>query len=160
MRYEVRLEGFEGQLVEVEPRLGGLWGGPRLFVNDQQVPGNKKMQLRRNDGREVTVRWKNDLWGVDVPNLDVDGTIIQVAKPMPIGYKIWCLLPILLVFIGGALGGIIGAVGVLANGAIFRKRSIQPAVKVMIAIAVAIAAFVVYFLIASSIYSLLSGTSG
>lgn len=40
MRYPVKLEGFEGQTIEIQP--GGFLSGPKLLVNRQSEQKGKK----------------------------------------------------------------------------------------------------------------------
>src|SRR5579859_2238227 len=122
MRYPLRLEGFEGQTVEVQP--SGLFVGPGLLVNGQPAgPGPRRGQLalRGNDGREVIATWKPQLLGLDVPRLQVDGKLVNVVTPLAWYVWLWCGLPILLLFVGGALGAVSGFVAFAINTKIFRS---------------------------------------
>ncbi|MGG4394188.1 hypothetical protein ABEX25_07725 [Paenibacillus thiaminolyticus] len=120
MKISISLDGFEGQ--EVEARANGL-GKQRLFINRQPVPVGKKgrMTLRRNDGTEVIATWKNSFIG-DLPKLVVDGSVIELAKPLPWYVKVWCALPLAVIAFGGAVGGALGALGMIANFALFRTH--------------------------------------
>ncbi|MGG3838465.1 hypothetical protein ABEV00_15780 [Paenibacillus thiaminolyticus] len=120
MKASISLDGFEGQ--EVEVKTNGL-GKPRLFINRQPVPVGKKgrMTLRRNDGTEAIATWKNSVIG-DLPKLVVDGNVIELAKPAPWYVKLWCVLPLALIFVGGAIGGALGGIGAIANFAVFRTQ--------------------------------------
>ena len=122
MRYPVRLEGFEGQTLEIQP--GGLFSGPKVFVNHQQAPKGKGREviLRRNDGTSVEARLKPSVFGLDVPQLVVEGKTIRVIDPLKWYVWVWIALPILLVFVGGALGGIVGALGLTTNAKIVRSK--------------------------------------
>src|SRR5258707_15744360 len=104
MRFPLKLDGFEGQTLEVQP--SGILGGPKRLVNGQPAaagPKRGQMALRRNDGREVLVRWRPQFLGMDVPQLYVDGFVVNVAPPLPLIVWLWSALPVLLVLIGGAL---------------------------------------------------------
>lgn len=122
MRYPVHLEGFEGQTLEVQP--GGLFSGPKVFVNHQPAPKGKgrEVLLRRNDGTSVVATLKPSVLGLDVPQLVVEGKTIRVIDPLKWYVWVWIALPILLVFVGGALGGIVGAVGLTTNAKIVRSK--------------------------------------
>lgn len=122
MRYPVRLEGFEGQTLEIQP--GGLFSGPKVFVNHQPAPKGKgrEVNLRRNDGTSVVASLKPRVFGLDVPLLIVDGKTIRVTEPLKWYVWAWIAWPVLLVFVGGAPGGIMGALGFTANVRIVRSK--------------------------------------
>jgi hypothetical protein len=61
-------------------------------------------------------------------------------------------IPLLLVVLGGLVGGIMGAIGLLANLAIARRR-LSSGVKVAAMIGVIVVAFVVVYLIAVVLYA-------
>ena len=62
------------------------------------------------------------------------------------------LLPLGLVFLGGLIGGVIGAIALLSNLAIAR-RPISPAIKVALMIAISFIAYTVVIIIATLIYA-------
>lgn len=122
MRYPVRLEGFEGQTLEIQP--GGLFSGPKVFVNHQPAPKGKGREviLRRTDGTSVVATLKPSIFGLDVPQLVVEGKTIRVTEPLRWYVWAWIALPMLLVFVGGALGGIAGFFGLSTNAIIVRSK--------------------------------------
>jgi hypothetical protein len=122
MRYPVRLEGFEGQTLEIQP--GGFFSSPKVFVNHQPAPRGKGREviLRRNDGSPVIATLKPRAFGLDVPQLVVEGKTIQVTAPLKWYVWAWIAWPLLLVFVGGALGGIAGALGFTTNARIVRSK--------------------------------------
>lgn len=101
MDYSVKIDGFEGQVIEV--RSPTFFAGYRLLVNGQPAPKGKRNQmvLRRNDGKEVIATWKSQVLGFDVPQLVVDGTAIPLVEPLRWYEWVWSGLPILLVLTGG-----------------------------------------------------------
>jgi len=121
MKYIVNLDGFEGQKIEVQP--AGFLGGAKLLVNEAEARKGEKrgeMILTRNDGSEVVAAWRNNF--LDVPNLMVEGKLIHVAKPLAWYEWVWNAWPIVLLFGGGALGGLFGALAVVTNLAVFRSQ--------------------------------------
>lgn len=122
MSYAVNMEGFEGQNIGVNV---GFWSGPKLLVNGQPAPkGNKRgeMVLKRNDGTQITAKWKPQVLGLDVPQLVADGKTIKLVEPLKWYQLIWGGWPILMIFFGGALGAIAGFIGFLINTKIFRAQ--------------------------------------
>ena len=147
--YPLRIDGFEGQSIEVE--LAGFLGGAKLLVNGQLAskgPKLNQMILRRNDGKEVLASWKPQIFGIDVPKLSIDGNIINIAEPFK--WYEWLLagFPICLLFIGGALGGGLGAVAVSINTKILRS-SLHGVAKFFAALGISLFTVIVFFIIAS-----------
>jgi hypothetical protein len=57
---------------------------------------------------------------LDVPQLVVEGNVISLVEPLKWYHWAWGGLPIVLVFVGGALGGIAGFTAFAVNSRIFR----------------------------------------
>ena len=136
----------------------GFWAGPKLLVNGISAPkGSKRgeMTLQRNDGKQATAKWKPQALGLDVPQLIVDGEVITLVEPLKWYQLVWGGLPILLIFIGGALGGATGFIGFSANTKIFRKE-MSDVLEYLATGAVSVLAVVAYFIVAT-IFSLMIG---
>jgi len=74
-----------------------------------------------DSGEEVLVQMKYNL--VDpIPTLKIGGATLHLATPLRWYEYGWGGLPLLLVFSGGALGGLVGAVATVTNGRIFRSE--------------------------------------
>lgn len=146
MNYPIKLSGFEGQTLEVNP--GSFFSSPQLLINGQPAPkGSKRGQLllRRNDGREVTATWKVGALGFDVPSLEVDGQSIQLVEPLKTSQWLWAGLPILLLFIGGFFGAIAGIIAFAINVRIFRSE-LNILLKFLLTGVISVLAGVVYFI--------------
>ena len=63
--------------------------------------------------------WKPQVVGLDLPQLIVDGQTIHVAEPLKWYVWVWSGLPIMLIFIGGAIGALAGIIGFSINTNIF-----------------------------------------
>ena len=157
MNMPITLEGFEGQTIELQP--GTFWKGPILLVNGQPAPNGPKrgtMALRRNDGRDVIAKWKPVFGGIDVPALIVDEKVIQLVEPLPWYQWVWSGLPIILIFVGGALGAIIGIVAAATNIKMFRSQQ-TTLIKYGLSAVVSIGAVILYGIIAILLRSMLNG---
>ncbi|MEZ4662343.1 MAG: hypothetical protein R2911_32740 [Caldilineaceae bacterium] len=157
MNYPLKLQGFENQVIEVQS--GGAFSGAKLLLNGSPAPKGPKwgqMLLRRDNGQEVTATWKQRLGSFDIPQLVVDGQAIHIVEPLKWYALIWCGLPMALVFAGGALGGIAGAIGFSVNSKIFRSN-INGFAKYLLAGGVSILSAVVYLIVAALFLSLISG---
>ena len=127
MNYKVDITGFEGRVFEVQGP--GLLSGAKLLIDGQPAPKGKKMGqmlLTRADGTEVVAKWKPKLLGLDVPDLLVGDQTIQVTEPLPWHQWGFSALPMVLVFIGGALGGLFGAVAAVGSIKVFRSSLTDP----------------------------------
>jgi hypothetical protein len=147
MGYTANIEGFEGQKIEVNI---GFWSGPKLLVNGEPAPkGNKRgeMVLQRNDGKRVTATWKPQVLGLDVPQLLVDGKTVNLVEPLKWYQWIWGGWPVVLLFVGGALGAIAGLVGFSINAKIFRTE-MSEVMKYVVTGAVSVLAVFAYFVVA------------
>jgi hypothetical protein len=147
MGYKTNIEGFEGQKIEVNI---GFWSGPKLLVNGESAPkGNKRgeMVLQRNDGKRVTATWKPQVLGLDVPQLLVDGKAVNLVEPLKWYQWIWGGWPVVLLFVGGALGAIAGLVGFSINAKIFRTE-MSEVLKYVVSGAVSVLAVLAYFVVA------------
>ena len=124
MRYHISPRGFEGHKIEVQS--AGVFSGYKLIIDGERAPKGPKrgqMTMRRNDGAEVLAVWKPKVLGFDVPQLQVEGETIDLVQPLQWYEWLWGGLPILLLFVGGAIGGILGGVAFTLNAKVFRTES-------------------------------------
>ena len=150
MIYKVNIDGFEGQVIEIKT---SFFVSPKLLVNGQPAPkGSKRgeMLLKSNDGAEVVAKWKPQLIGFDVPQLVVNDKVISVVEPIKWYQAVWSGLSLILVFIGGALGAILGLIGFTVNIRIFRTE-MNGALKYLVSAIVSVLAYVLYLELATII---------
>lgn len=95
---------------------------------------------------EATVR---SAFADPYPTVEVNGVRHRTGPSVPAALRVLTLLPILLmVAVGGALGGLIGALGFVVNvGAVTRIRT-PTAVKALIMVGVSAVAFVLWLAVA------------
>jgi hypothetical protein len=117
--------GFEKRNLMVRP---SYWIAPKLFLDGKQlVPTKKKFFSRTRDyaaisnfGKNVTLRLK--LRPLDlVPILYVDGQLFQIARPLNTWEYLWISFPLILLFSGGAIGGLLGFAATYSNSILIRK---------------------------------------
>jgi hypothetical protein len=121
MRYQLNLVGLSDRRVEVE---ASVFGGARLLVDGQPAPkGPKRSQflVRGTDGRDSVVELKT-IVPDPVPQVLWAGQTIRLEEPLKWNQWLWVGVPLLLVFLGGAIGGLVGAVAVTLNGRIVRSN--------------------------------------
>jgi hypothetical protein len=146
MLHPVQLEGFEGQTIQVQSP--GFLSGTKLLVNGQpatQAKQRGQMLLRRNDGREVIATWKSQGLGFDMPSLIVDGKPVEIVPPLMLTQWFWAALPLFLVFVGGALGGITGFIAFAINARVFRT-DMNILLKFLVTGLISALAVIIYFI--------------
>ncbi len=124
MSYPVKLEGFENRQISLKP--AGFFTPAKLLIEGQPAPkGPKPRQfvLQRSDGGETIVQLHRSFFSLldPVPQLRIDNKVISVATPLKWYELIWIAWPILLVFWGGAVGGLLGALALVTNFRVFRS---------------------------------------
>ena len=147
MQQYVHAEGFEGRQLVVES--AGFFSGPRLMLDGQPAPkGPKRGQLllRRNDGSDVIAQLRG-VFVDPIPQVTIDGKTIKIVEPLPWYVWLWGGLPILLLFVGGALGGGLGAAAMMINGRVFRT-DMHGALKFAITGAISLVAVLLFFTLA------------
>ena len=147
MQQYVHAEGFEGRQLVVES--AGFFSGPRLMLDGQPAPkGPKRGQLllRRNDGSDVIAQLRG-VFVDPIPQVTIDGKTIKIVEPLPWYVWLWGGLPILLLFVGGALGGGLGAAAMMINGRVFRT-DMHGALKFTITGAISLVAVLLFFTLA------------
>jgi hypothetical protein len=145
MRIEVRHPAFTTQHLAVET--ASLLGGPKLLLNGEVVKRQKgRYAVAMDSGAETLVQMKYNL--VDpVPTLKIDDESVRLADPLQWYEYAWGGMPILLVFVGGALGGLIGGIASVTNGRILRSgRGI--AARYGLTAIVTLSAAVIFFVLA------------
>jgi hypothetical protein len=140
-----RYSAFKSQRLSVEPASG--FGGPKLLLNNVVVKKRKgSYPVMSDSGSEVLVKMKYNL--VDpIPTLSINDQLVGLAEPLQWYEYGWSGLPMLLVFVGGALGGLVGGYATVVNGRIFRSdRSVTA--KYGLAGAVTVSGVLIFFVLA------------
>jgi hypothetical protein len=140
---------------------GGVIVGPKLLINGQPAPTKPgllrgQFVLRRNDGREVMASWKPQMLGLDTPQIVVDGKTHTLVEPLKWYQWLWSILPMGLVFVGGALGALIGLITMSLNLR-FQRSSLNGPLKFLLTGALTIVGVVGYFILAILLYNLING---
>lgn len=125
MEIPVNLPEFRSQRLSVEA--AGLWRGPRLLLNGTPVEGKRGNYSVRNDaGVEVPVVIKAG-FPDPIPKLLVGGAAFELARALVWHEYLWLGAPVVLIFSGGALGGLFGGMALYLNARIFRGDRSTPA---------------------------------
>ncbi len=119
MEFPISYPGFEGQNLTVKPA-GFL--GARLLQNGSPLKRQKGFYfVKNNAGIQVRIKLKSN-FPDPIPKVIIDKDLIQLAAPLKWYEYLWMGLPILLIFLGGAVGGGIGGYATYTNGKIFRTQ--------------------------------------
>jgi hypothetical protein len=104
--------------------LAGVFSAATVLVDGQPASkGPKKGQfsIRAADGRESLIALKTSFLD-PVPQLLCAGRTIKLVEPLTWYQWLWTGIPLLLVFIGGAIGGAVGGVAMAFNVRILRSE--------------------------------------
>ena len=114
---------FQNQILSVRP--AGMLGA-KLLLNGVILKRQKGVYSAVDDGGVATpVRLKT---AIDpIPKVDIDGTVVEIARPLAWYEYAWAAWPILLIGLGGAIGGLLGGAAAAANLQIIRKDWSAPA---------------------------------
>jgi len=146
---------FESQRISIQP--AGWFSGVKLLVNGSEAKRKKgKFIIRSDSGEEVTVQLKSNF--IDpIPKVIIDEQEILLAKPLQWFEYLWMGLPIILVFVGGALGGVVGFSACYSSARLFRSdKSILS--KYVLTGFITLAAVIIYFILAI-IFQILVGAA-
>ena len=140
--------GFEGRNIEVKSR--GTLGGFVVTVDGQPAPAAARKNyfvLKRNDGQTVEVGVKTS-YPDPAPILVLDDQEIRTARALSPFEWVWAGFPILLLFVGGALGGMLGGIAAVTNMSLLRSDK-PAAVRYGLAALVSLAAITIWVVIGS-----------
>lgn len=111
-----------------------------------------QMLLMRDDGTQVTASWKPVAFGFDLPQLVVAGREYRLVEPLKWHQWVWSALPLVLVFIGGMMGTIVGLIALSINAGLFRSKW-NPVFQYVVSGAVSVVAVILYLIAASALVS-------
>ena len=145
---------FKNQKLSV--RTAGFFSGPKVLLNGVAVKRVKGKYTVKNDiGQEVDVELKSSF--VDpIPSVKIGTEFIDLARRLTWYEYAWSGLPIVLLFIGGALGAVVGMVAAFSNTRILRSSRSTTA-KYLLTGAMTAAAFVAFFVLATAFHIFING---
>jgi hypothetical protein len=119
VRIEINHPAFKSQRLSVQT--ASLFAGPKLLLNGVIVKRQKgRYPVVSDSGAQTLIQMRYNL--IDpVPAFKIGEDSIKLVEPFHWYEYVWSGLPILLVYAGGALGGLLGGVATMANGRIFRS---------------------------------------
>ena len=119
MEYRVLHPFFERQQLTV--RTAGLFKGTVLLLDGQPMKAKRGKYVIKNDaGDDTSVRI--DAVFIDpIPVVKIETEVVRLAPAFSWYEYVWIGIPVLLVFVGGALGGGLGVAAGYYNTRIFRS---------------------------------------
>jgi len=141
MDYPIELPGHTG--LNLALRAGSLFTGAKILKDGVPLKKNKgAVSVPLADGSMIELKIKI---GFDLctPKIVYAGQEIEVMPPLPVYWMIWAYFPLVLIFIGGALGGLCGGMAAGGTLAVLRSDLPKPA-RLAIALLAPPLAFVVY----------------
>ena len=119
MEYRVSHPFFKRQKLTV--RTAGLFKGAVLLLDGQPMKAKRGKYVIKNDaGDDTSVRI--DAVFIDpIPVVKIEAEVVHLAPAFSWYEYVWIGIPVLLVFVGGALGGGLGVAAGYSNTRIFRS---------------------------------------
>jgi hypothetical protein len=119
MRFAIHHPAFKSQRLSVQTALG--LGGPKLLLNDEIVKRQYGTYPMLSDSGSQFLAQMDVNWVDTIPVVKIGGKSISVAKPLRWFEYAWICVPLLLVFVGGMLGLIVGWGSAIFSTRIFRS---------------------------------------
>jgi hypothetical protein len=144
MDIELKEAAFQGQNILI--RLHGI-GGSQLLINGAPAAREKGFYtLTDNTGKAVKARLRHRFYD-PIPLLELDGIKVKIAPDLKWYEYTWMAAPVvILLFAGGALGGICGALALIASAFIFRSK-VNAILKYVISLVYSVASWVAFYLL-------------
>jgi len=141
MDYPITLPGHSD--LNLSLRLGGFLTGTKILKDGVPLKKTKGVvMVPLADGSALELKMKLG-FDMSTPKILFAGQEIKVMPPLPAFWVVWAYLPLTLIFIGGAIGGLCG--GAAAAGTLSALRSDLPRwARVVIALLAPPLAFLAY----------------
>jgi hypothetical protein len=126
-------------------------GRSTITVGGQQIPttGRGRFALPTTSGQTTEARVRAQMLD-PYATVEVGGQKYRTGPAVPLGVRIVGLLPLLLVFWGGLVGGLIGALGVAANFWVIREVK-STALKVLALVGVLAVTVVIWLVVGTAL---------
>lgn len=151
MKYKLKIDELSSQEIELDYSV--LWGKMKAFVHGKEIfklkESGKPFPIPMPDGSTKKLYVKSS--GFDLtPKIIVDGREILLARKLLWYEHVLALLPIYLLFLGGAIGGALAAVAIMTNHIVLRKDWVL-GVRMLTVLEVTVLAHIGYSLVAGII---------
>jgi hypothetical protein len=152
MIYPFEHDDFQGRNLAIST--AGFFKSVCLLENDVKIKGKRnKFTVNDNQGSPREINLKMNFLD-PIPKIEIDGTIIKLARSLTWYEYLWMGLPIMLIFVGGGLGAMFGFGATYISGRIFRSGR-KVTFKYLLSGVVSISAVTAYFVLAVAIQYLI-----
>lgn len=149
MEYPIQLPGHAD--LKLTLRTAGAFSASKVLQDGIPLAKTKgsSYTVSLPDGEALSFRIK---LGFDLysPKIEFGGTVIEVVPALPATLVVWAYLPLVLIFLGGAVGGLCGGAATYGMLATFHSR-LPWVAKAILGLALPVVAFFIYLLAAGSI---------
>jgi len=148
MEYPIQLPGHEN--LKLTLRTAGAFSASKVMqegVPLAKAKGSYTVMLPGGETLLFKIKLGFDLYS---PRIEFGGAVIEIVPALPIALVVWAYLPLVLVFLGGAIGGLCGGAATYGMLATFHSRLPRVA-KALLGLALPVVAFFIYLLVAGSI---------
>ncbi|PRD48472.1 hypothetical protein [Sphingobacterium haloxyli] len=153
MKHQFTLPHFPGSTFEIET---SIWTGrPTLFKDGTAISrSNEKGKpfLIPNNSGEIVRAYPKPRYMDMVPALEIDGILYDIVDKLAWYQYALCLIPLVLIFIGGGIGGAIGGAASVFNLQAMRTEG-SVTTNYLKVVGITALAFALYFLVAYLILS-------
>ncbi len=148
MKHHFQIPDFPNADFEIETSV--LTGKSTLLKDNVQVEQSKekgKPFLIPNGGGDLVKAYTKPAFPDSIPTLEINGTKHRIVEKLKWYQYALAALPVLLLFVGGAIGGALGAAGMVISINMFRQEGSETSnyIKVIGVIALT---FFIYFALA------------
>ena len=122
--FHIEPQGFENRKMIIHLR---HFGKPQIYLDGKVLPAKKKLLSKfveftavNNYGHIVSLRLRKMPFNL-APVLYIDNQPFPFGRQLSIFEMVWMILPLTLMFIGGAIGGLIGGAALVSNFILMQK---------------------------------------
>lgn len=141
----IELSGFEGRNLKIIDN--GIFKPCDIFIDGQKVRRTRSKYIiidNKKEEAEIKFIW-NFLF--DAGKVSIRNQVFVIKEPLRWYQYLWGVWPMLMIFVGGAIGGGLGAVAATINMQIFRTR-LQGFSKYLVTLFIAFSAVTIWLIIA------------
>lgn len=131
MEYPFSLPGYPQ--LNLCLKKGSFLGGVRVLLDGAELKPTKRTYIiPLTDGTKVELRLKMGM-DLSLPKVLFNGELVEAAPPLPVLWILWSFAPLMLVFVGGAIGGGVGWATSMATFATLRS-GLPDAARIVLAL--------------------------
>jgi ABC-type sugar transport system permease subunit len=141
----IEVPGFEGRNLKVIDN--DIFKPYDIHIDGQKVRRTRfKYIVTDNNGKETEIKF---IWNIllDACKISIKDQVFIIKEPLHWYQYLWAGWPMVMLFVGGAIGGGLGAAATVVNTQIFRSK-LHGFFKYLITLVISISAFMIWLIIA------------